>query len=69
MSSSDKNGVHQKQDADFDVSSMLETYEEKPIEKIDESQLQKPEPKPTPGPAGNLQKHGIFKSHARAAGL
>jgi len=30
MSSSDKNDVHQKQDADFDVSSMLETYEKKP---------------------------------------
>src|SRR3989339_1062757 len=30
MSSSDKNDAHQKQDADFDVSSMLETYEKKP---------------------------------------
>ncbi|MDP4010649.1 MAG: transcription termination factor Rho [Candidatus Roizmanbacteria bacterium] len=39
MSSSDMNDSHEKSDAPLDVSSMLETYEEKPIEKVSDSEL------------------------------
>jgi len=43
MPSSDKNGSLSEQDTSFDVSSMLETYEEKPIEKVEDSQPRSPE--------------------------
>lgn len=40
MSSSDKTDSQKKQDTTIDVSSILETYEKKPIEKVEESSLQ-----------------------------
>jgi len=54
MPSSDKNDSLSEQDTSFDVSSMLETYEEKPIEKVGDSQLRSPEKKPAaPSPMSN----------------
>lgn len=56
MPSSDKNDSLSEQDTSFDVSSMLETYEEKPIEKVGESELRAPKKNPaTPAPINKLE--------------
>lgn len=56
MPSSDKNDSLSEQDTSFDVSSMLETYEEKPIEKVEESELRAPKKTPVaPAPMNKLE--------------